>query len=199
MTTHTGRLCGQLNPWTDDDLARIHHASLRILERTGVQVQHDDVLDILESTAAKVDRDRRVVRFPGDLVEQRMRSAPGSWDRLKVDAPPKPFSVSADCGAALVWDYGTRRPRPSRSCDLVDVPRLVQAMGNIDEAGNLVRLAEIPPHLEDPILYRHMWNHTEKKGGGGLGRCPACVFGLSPVTVDCLCQMLARYGLGTTC
>ena len=219
MTTQTGRLYGQLNPWTHDDLARIHQASLRILERTGVQVQHDEVLDILENTTAKVDRDRRVVRFPGDLVEERMRSAPGSWDRRKAETGTGPlcrngpegashkgglspfpqFSVSADCGAEKVWDYGTRRSRPSEPHDLVDVPRLVQAMGNIDEAGNLVRLAEIPPNLEDPILYRHMWNHTEKKGGGGLGRCPACVFGLSPITVDCLCRMLAvKHRHGTT-
>ena len=99
--------------------------------------------------------------------------------------------MSADSGGDKIWDYRTRRPRPTEPRDLVDVPRLVQALGNIDEAGNLVRLAEIPPNVEDLILYRHMWNHTEKKGGGGLGRCPACVFGLSPRTVDYLCQMLA--------
>ena len=52
MTAQTGRLFGQLNPWTDDDLARIHRASLRILERTGVLVEHDGVLDILEATDA---------------------------------------------------------------------------------------------------------------------------------------------------
>ncbi len=189
MTAQTGNLYGQLNPWTDDDLARIHKASLRILERTGVQVQHDEVLDILENSDAVVDRDRRVVRFPGDVVEDRMRNSPGSWDRRK--GGPGRFSVSVDSGGDKIWDYRTRRPRPSEPRDLVDVPRVVQAMDNIDEAGNLVRLAEIPPNVEDLILYRHMWNHTEKRGGGGLGRSPACVFGLSPRTVDYLCQMLA--------
>ena len=189
MTAKTGQLLGQLNPWSHDDLARIHQASLRILEETGVQVEHDGVLDILEATDATVDRDRRVVRFPGGMVEQRMRSAPGSWDRQ--DGSPSHFSVSADSGTACIWDYRTRRARPVEPHDLVDVPRLVQALGNIDEAGNLIRLAEIPTNVLDLILYRHMWNHTEKKGGGGLGRCPACVFGLSPRTVDFLCQMLA--------
>jgi trimethylamine--corrinoid protein Co-methyltransferase len=213
-TTPTGRLYGQLNPWTDDDLGRIHRTSLQILERIGVQVQHDDVLEILEATDAKVDRDRRVVRFPADMVEDRMRNAPGSWDRVKkgispisrdqpsMDAffpgvgqkldlsPFSRFSVSVDSGGEKIWDYRTRRPRSSTPRDLVDVPRLVQAMENIDEAGNLVRFAAIPPNVEDLVLYRHMWNHTEKTGGGGLGRCPACVFGLSSRTVDYLCQML---------
>ena len=99
MTTPTGRLYGQLNPWTDDDLGRIHRTSLQILERTGVQVQHDEVLEILEATDAKVDRDRRVVRFPADMVEDRMRNASGSWDRVKKGISPisrDQTSVAAD-------------------------------------------------------------------------------------------------------
>ena len=154
-----------------------------------MRVQHDKVLDILENTDAVVDRDSHVVRFPGNMVEDRMRNSPGSWDRRRGSLGR--FSVSVDSGGDKIWDYGTRRARPSQPRDLIDMPRLVQAMDNIDEAGNLIRLAEIPPNLEDLILYRHMWNHTEKKGGGGLGRSPACVFGLSTRTVDYLCQMLA--------
>jgi len=70
------------------------------------------------------------------------------------------------------------------------VPRLVQALPHIDAAGNLVYSAEIPPHVGDMIAYRHMWNHTEKKGGGGLGRCPSCCTALRPQSFDYLCEML---------
>ena len=65
-------------------------------------------------------------------------------------------------------------------------------MENIDEAGILIEnLPEIPPNVQDLIFYRHQWNHMAKKGGGGLGRSPSCATGLSPRTMDYLCQMLA--------
>ena len=67
MMARNGPLVRAANPWTHNDPARIHQASLRILERTGVQVHHEGVLDILEATDAVVDRDRRVVRFPGGI------------------------------------------------------------------------------------------------------------------------------------
>jgi trimethylamine--corrinoid protein Co-methyltransferase len=35
-----------------------------------------------------------------------------------------------------------------------------------------------------------MWNHTEKKGGGGLGRCPSCNHTVSRKSFDYLCEML---------
>ena len=181
-------LHGQLNPWQPADLQRIHEASLSILETTGVQVNSDVVLDILEATDARVDRDTRVVRFPSGLAADRLRNAPGSWDR-QASAVGE-FSVSADCGCYYVWDYATRGPRPARPDDLVTAPRLVQALPNIDEAGNLIYMSEIPPAVRDMIVYRHMWLHTEKKGGGALGRCPSCNHALLPRTFDRLLDML---------
>ncbi|MBV5335612.1 hypothetical protein JZU48_00895, partial [bacterium] len=71
---------------------------------------------------------------------------------------------SADCGAQHIWDYATRRARPVVARDFADVPRLVQALKHIDAAGTLVHAMEVPPQVADMIAYRHMWNHTEKKG-----------------------------------
>jgi len=182
-------LHGKLNPWNAKDLERVHQASLSILEKTGVQVDYDHALDFLEATDAKVDRDSKTVRFPGSMVQERLDNAPGSWDRRRAGAGT--FSVSADCGGRFAWDYNSKRPRAAGPRDLVDAPRLVQAMDNIDEAGNLIFAQGIPEQLLDLITYRHMWNYTEKKGGGGLGRCPSCVNQVLPKSLDYLCDMLA--------
>ena len=181
-------LHGQLDPWGPEDLAKIHQASLSILETTGVLVGSDEVLDLLETTDARVDRDARVVRFPPEMVEQRLRGAPGSWDR----APGRPgeFSVSADCGSYYAWDYATGRARPAGPRDFVDAPRLVQAMEHVDGAGALICSNDVPAAIRDLIVYRHMWNNTTKQGGGGLGRAPSCCHSVSPRTLDYLCDML---------
>ena len=184
----THSLRGRLDPWDPADLERIHQAALRILEQTGVQVENDTVLDILDNAGARVDRDRHVVKFPADAVQERLDNAPGSWDRGGRD--PGRFSVSADCGSSWIWDYATKRPRAGVPRDLIDVPRLVQALGNIDEAGSLVFSPDIPPPMLDLIAYRHMWNHTEKRGGGALGRCPSAVNTLTPKVFDYVCDLL---------
>jgi len=184
-----GKLYGALNPWKPEELEKIHQASLGILENTGVFVDNDDVLNILEGTDAQVDRDKKIVKFPGAMVQARMLNAPGSWDRTSGNLAE--FSVSVDCGAYNIWDYATRSARPTSIRDYVDVPRLVQALEHVDAAGNLVYSVDVPPAVGDMIAYRHMWAHTQKKGGGGLGRCPSCCHALLPKSFDYLCEMLA--------
>ncbi|MBT3273261.1 MAG: hypothetical protein HN368_08915, partial [Spirochaetales bacterium] len=181
-------LHGTLNPWTADELSRIHQASLSVLEKTGAYVDSDRVLDFLEQTEARVDRQAKTVRFPGDLVERQLREAPGSWDRRAVSRGM--FSVSADCGSDMIWDHEARGARSCGRSDLIDVPRLVEAMEHIDEAGNLVFPQDVPAPLQDMITYRYMWQHTQKEGGGGLGRCPSCMRVCSPRVFDDLCNML---------
>jgi len=60
---------------TDDQISRIHNASLAILEKTGVIVPHEDMLDRFEDAGASVDRAGLRVRIPGDLVARSIESA----------------------------------------------------------------------------------------------------------------------------
>ena len=53
---------------TDDAIDRIEAAALRILERTGVDVDVPEVLEMLRGAGAGVDGIR--VRFPAHLVRQ---------------------------------------------------------------------------------------------------------------------------------
>jgi ribosomal protein S18 acetylase RimI-like enzyme len=183
-----GKLYGELDPWQPEELEKIHQASLEILENVGVWVGSDHVLNVLEGSDARIDRDKQIVKFPAAMVQERMRNAPGCWDR--ACGRPTEFSVSADCGAYNVWDYTTRRARPTAIRDFVDVPRLVQSLEHIDSAGNLIYSADVPPAVGDMIAYRHIWTHTQKKGGGGLGRSPSCCHALLPKSFDHLCRML---------
>jgi len=182
-------LHGLLRPWSDEELQSIHQASLSLLETTGVYVASDDVVDILQATDAKVDRDSRIVRFPRDMVEWRLQNAPGCWDR-RVGAVGR-FSVTADCGASMVWDYDLRRPRATRPSDLVDVPRLVQALPHIDGAGALVACDEIPAGLRDLIYCRNRMIHCRKGGGGGLGRFPSLTHEVGIEQFNDLCDLIA--------
>ena len=60
---------------TDDDLADIHLGTLEVLERTGVFVEDEEAREVFAGAGATVDA-RGVVRIPGHVVEQAVRTAP---------------------------------------------------------------------------------------------------------------------------
>ncbi len=185
----TTPLHGSLHPWQPSELDAIHQASLKLLAVTGVHVASDEVLEILETTDAKVDRSSKTVRFPADMVQDRLRHAPGCWDR--EPATIGQFSVTADCGSATIWDYKLSRARPTEPRDMVDLPRLVQSLPHIDGAGSLVASNDIPGRLRDIIIIRNRMIHCRKGGGGGLGRFPSLGNGVTIEEFDDLYNLIA--------
>ncbi len=64
--------------YTNDELLAIHNATLEVLERTGVKVFADEALDLFENAGAKVNRSDKIVKIPGWMVEDAIRSAPST-------------------------------------------------------------------------------------------------------------------------
>ncbi len=62
--------------FTDDEIAKIHLATLEVMEKTGLYVGTDEAMDVLEGGGAKVDRKNKIAKFPPYLVEECIRSAP---------------------------------------------------------------------------------------------------------------------------
>lgn len=60
-----------------NQMQSIHEATLKVLERTGLRVDCEDFHGPLESAGAGVDRDTRVVKFPGKLIEKMIEDMRG--------------------------------------------------------------------------------------------------------------------------
>ena len=60
---------------TDDQIERVHKASMAILDRVGVQVPHEDMLDRLKAAGARVNRASQRAYLPEDLVMRCVASA----------------------------------------------------------------------------------------------------------------------------
>ncbi len=124
-----------LRPLSPDGLARMHAASLRILEETGVAVGSVSIRERMAAAGAHVDGDR--VRLPAALVEAALGVAPRSytlaarepaWD-LPLDGAHGYLSV--DGSAAEILDPETGVRRASTEADLVQVTRLADALPEI--------------------------------------------------------------------
>lgn len=185
-------LYGALRPFEEAQLRKIHEASLTILEKAGAHVAHDQVLDHLAQAGYDVDKDKKLVRFQGNKVEELLASFRGNLNRrLRTDT----ISVSVDAGGQNVYDHATGRPRPVKMRDLIDVARLTDALEHVDEAGTLVMVPDMPPQLWDLYDHRYAWTYTHKTGGGGLGRNPSFTLSYYDRSMDYMMEMAAiKYG-----
>ncbi len=132
-----GLIGGQYKPLTDAQVQHIHQAALRVLERTGVQVEEPEALGLFEGAGAQVDRAACRVRLPATLVEDAVDWAPSrvllagrdpQWD-LELEGARVHIGTG---GAALnVVDMDTGQPRQALLRDVAQLARLVDALDNV--------------------------------------------------------------------
>jgi len=130
-----GLVGGRYKPLTDEQVRRIHQASLAILERTGVQVEEPEALRLFTEAGTDVDGNR--VRLPQSLIEDTLDKAP-SRVVLAGRNPDNDLILEGarvhigTGGAALqVLDLETGKIRKAVLRDVADMARIVDALDNI--------------------------------------------------------------------
>ncbi len=116
----------------------IHRASMQILEETGLRMPlSPERYDFLEEKGARVDREKKLVRFPESLVLEAIKSAPKSYTlfarsgdgHLPLDGTVSYLTLD---GTGLeVLDNGTGGGRSSTFDDLSEAVRLADALPQI--------------------------------------------------------------------
>ena len=127
----------QFRKLSDDQLERIHNASLEILDRTGVCLYDQQALDLLKKAGVKVIEGNRV-HIPPGLVEWALSIAPKRvvlCDRhgnrvMPLERNNVFFGPGSDCPNIL--DHRTGERRPATLQDIVEGIRLCDALPNID-------------------------------------------------------------------
>jgi trimethylamine--corrinoid protein Co-methyltransferase len=128
----------KLQVLSEEEKARIHEATLKILSTTGVRVDTAKGRSILRKAGAEVDENSRVVRLPRTLVEDALRSAPKKftlgarregWDLTMNDGN---CVLCLDGEGISVLDHEGEGLRPSLLKDWMEVTRLSDM---IDEVG----------------------------------------------------------------
>ena len=132
-----------------DQIAQIHNASLRILDRTGVRFYVQEALDLLRGGGADVS-DGNLVRVPAALVEWALDTAP---KRIEIyDQTGKPamtleghrsyFGVGSDC--MHIYDPFTGERRAATLEDVVNGVRLADALPNLDFVMSMFLPSDVP-------------------------------------------------------
>ncbi len=126
-----------LRKLTEGQIERLHHASLEILERTGLRLYEPEALDLLKKKGLSIEDGNRV-HIPAGLVEWALSVAPRLtvlYDRhanpaMYLEGNNVYFGTGSDCPNVI--DLHTGERRPGRLQDVVEAAIVCDALPNID-------------------------------------------------------------------
>ncbi len=147
--------------------ATIHDATVHVLEKTGVEVRHDQALSLLKKAGAWVEGTR--VRIPRALVDDALAAAPDKVELasrsratrgLMLEAGPVYYGTGSDC----LYILGPG-PRDRRSVSLADVEEMAvlqEKLPNIDFVMSMAHPHELDAKEAPPAQFAAMLRGTSK-------------------------------------
>jgi len=183
-----GKVGGLIHLLSADEMALIHRSALQLLAEPGMRIDHLEALAALEAAGGRVDFDRRIVRFPPEMVETaigRLRRdfspapaaarspryperVPMRYTAMYFSSMPRRIRPDFDANAGgfppFVYDLEGRR-RPATLQDVRDSIRLADALDNIDLVGLPCSAQDVPPALRPVVMAAELVKLTGKPGG----------------------------------
>ena len=130
---------GQYCPLSPEQIETVHEASIKILEKTGITYEQglEDTIQMLEDNGAAIDRDRKNITFPRDMIIEQVAKAPekvilyGQDPKNDLHLTENRVHLGTGGAAIKILDPDTGRVRPTTLKDLYYVSRLVDQLENI--------------------------------------------------------------------
>jgi trimethylamine--corrinoid protein Co-methyltransferase len=167
---------GRYRPLTDNDIEQIHQTVLRTFKEVGVQVNHDEALEIFQKNGAKVDSNTRIVKFEEAMIMDLIKQAP---KRVTLCGREPDGSLDLEIGGTKVYlgtggtalnvqDPGCDDNRRSELKDIMNMARMVNELENI----HFYMLNIFPNDIEgkdiDVNRFGAALNRTKKHIMGGV-------------------------------
>ncbi len=190
------------------EIQMIHAASLRVLENTGVRIQSNIVLGLLEEAGAKVDRTTRICKFPPQMVEDALAQVPETFDlydrsgnKVMTIGDGTPYCASGH-NAVFCMDVNTKERRYANVQDVEEFGIISQWCESIDIVGVPLNPMDVPPSSTLLHATKALFETTTKPlflstescqvvesliammkvvaGREDIGNCPNAIIQLSP-------------------
>ena len=139
-----------------DALDSIRHATMEILENTGVAIKNEHVRDLLEDSGCTVED--RQVKIPSSLVKESIGKAPSSFDLYSREGNES-YSIGSDNvvfnpGSSAVYfkDRKTREIRKGTLNDCIELTKVVENLQHLKAQSTALVPSDVPDNLSG--LYR---------------------------------------------
>ena len=177
---------------SEDELKRIHAATLEILEVTGIKFLCPEAIEVFREHGLRVDDDS-VVYFTPDVVERCIASAPRAFTRYPLDPAKPPVRWGGgDCyigtgsTVAYIMDLDGKY-REGTEDDIAAFARLSDAMENLPIGNGMVWAQDIPKPVFHARYFEVLTKNNSKvipagdgldtKTSADLVRLSQCVLG----------------------
>ena len=143
-----------------NEIEQIHHATLTVLEKTGITVNEEQARNILRKNGATVDDAKKRVWIPRSLLEDNVKKAPSEFImhardpklNLKIDLDTT--YIEPMVGRLNILDASTGKRRRTTLKDLEHLMKVANAMPNF----HLLHSGAMMPHIEgveDSVAHVH--------------------------------------------
>jgi trimethylamine--corrinoid protein Co-methyltransferase len=174
-------LQGLLRVLAAEQIERLHAGALRVLERTGLQIQGQFLLQALAEAGCKVDFAARRAWFRPELVEKQLAAQRGRYQMVRSSlwypfcrqlpadrvAMPEKFLVEYGFTTPWILDYRQRRYRKPTIRDQVEMIKLGNALDCVAAINSPLICADFDPRIETIESARLLLLHTRKPGWVG--------------------------------
>jgi trimethylamine--corrinoid protein Co-methyltransferase len=152
---------------SEDQIKKIHDASMDILMRLGVHIPHEDVLRLFSEAGADVDHNRQVVKIPEDVVRECIDLCGKRFVLYGRDRSVKAeFGVGKrnynTIGGEPLWVEDNFERRYATLKDVATAARLVDALPRINIAGAMSDAHEIPVEYRYVYIAAELLKNTTK-------------------------------------
>lgn len=144
----------RLEPFTKGELARIHGATVRILEGTGIRVLEPEAAKLLEAAGASWDSQTNIVKIPEPVLKELLMRSPSRFKLYGRD-PKRVLSFGegnvymSTMGTAVQVEDPDGSVRPSTLKDVENFYRLSDALPCLDHSSWVVWPRDVP----DPLVH----------------------------------------------
>ena len=152
---------------SDEDKEKIYQASLQIIEETGMQVMHEEALNLLKDAGCRISDDNRVT-IPGAVVEQARKTVPDNvavYDRegnLAMDLGGRRAYFGT--GSDLMWAVESEQMKRHHTTlkDIKAAARVCDALPNIDFIMSFAHPNELDPAISYLKSFQAMVENSTK-------------------------------------
>ena len=160
---------------SQNEKAKVHDASVRILTEVGVKVDSSTVLKMLGKAGAKILEDKQIARITEDMVSDAIKSAPrsvkicsrGGMDHIIPSEGTQ--LVSPDGQPPALIDVETGKRRPSTLEDAIKMAILADALPEVDFVWPPIVATDMPSDRSSYYEFLATIAYTSKHVQHGAG------------------------------
>lgn len=136
----------------EDQIQKIHLASLELLETSGVRISNDEGIKLFEGAGCSV-KDNDIILIPSSLVEECIESAPSSiimYNRkgemaMRLEGSNNYFGLGTDL--IRTHDIETDEIRPSLLKDVANAAKVADYCKDVDFIASFALPSDVPTNL----------------------------------------------------